>query len=88
MLLAVPAIHVDVSPPFSCHGCEVAAGMALPAMVAVRAVAVSKTCGVWPGPGTLCTRVPAAMGTMAGDPVAVASVKASTVEALTPGDGL
>src|SRR5215469_704427 len=88
ILLAVPAIQVEVSLPKSCQGCEVAAGMALLAMVAVRGVEVSKTCGDWPGPGTLCTRVPAGMGTIAGEPGAVARLKARTVEALTPGEGL
>ena len=64
------------------------AGMELPAMVAVRSEEVSKTCGVWFGPGILCTRVPAGIGTVAGEPGAEPSVNASTVDALTPGEGV
>ena len=66
----------------------VTAGMALAAMVAIRSEEVSKICGVCPGPGTLCTLVPCGMGTVAGEPGDVASVKTSVVDALTPGDGV
>src|SRR5690242_19825531 len=72
MLLDVPAIQVEVSLPIRVQGCVVAAGIALLAMVAVRADDVSNTCGDCPGPGTLCTRVPAGIGTVAGEPGAVA----------------
>src|SRR5260370_19493348 len=87
MLLDAPAIQVDVSLPTRVQGCDVAAGIALLAMVAVIGDDVSNTCGDCPGPGTLCTRVPAWMGTMAGEPRAVARGHASPVEALTPGGG-
>ena len=83
----VPATQVLVSAPDSSHGIVVCAGSAFQATSAVRSEDVSKTCGVWPGPGTLCTRVPAGIGTLSGDPGALDSVKASTAEAATPGEG-
>jgi hypothetical protein len=88
MLFEVPTTQVEVRFPVSCQGWVVAAGMALAAIVAVRSAEVSKTCGVWPGPGMLCTRVPAGMGTVAGEPAEEARVKTRTVDALTPGEGL
>src|SRR5215472_10627191 len=88
MLLDVPAIQVDVSLPIRVQGCERAAGIALLAIVAVNGDDVSNTCGDCPGPGTLCTRVPAVIRTVAGEPGAVARENANTVEALTPGEGL
>src|SRR6516165_7102072 len=88
MLLDVPAIQVEVSLPIRVQCCDVATGIALLAMVAVMADDVSNTCGDCPGPGTLCTRVPAGIGTVAGDLGAVASENANTVDALTPGEGL
>src|SRR6516164_3890508 len=52
MLLDVPAIQVDVSLPINVQGFDVAAGIALLAMVAARGDDVSNTCGDCPGPGT------------------------------------
>ena len=63
------------------------AGIAFDAMEAVRSLAVSKTAGVWPGPGTLCTRVAAGIRTLSGEPGASLRVNAMKAEAGTPGDG-
>ncbi len=87
MLLAVPAIHVLVSPLASAHASVVCAGSAFQPIWAARPEEVSNTCGVWPGPGTLCTRVPAGMRTFSGEPGALDSVNASAAEAATPGEG-
>src|SRR5579883_2724657 len=87
ILLAVPSIQVLVSEGESCHGRAVCAGNAFHAMTAVRSADVSKTCGVCPGPGMLCTRVPAGMSTLSGDPGALLSVKARMSEAATPREG-
>jgi len=86
-LFDVPVNHVDCSFPDRDHGVVAWAGSAFQAARAVRSAEVSNTCGDWPGPGTLCTRVPAGIGTTAGDPGADASVNASVADADTPGDG-
>ena len=85
MLFVVPTIQVEVSPEANRQALVVAAGIALAAMVAVSGVEVSKTCGVCPGPGTLCTRLLCAMSTDAGEPGAFARVKARTAEDAHPG---
>ncbi len=67
ILFATPAIQVLVAPFGNCHGKLVCAGIALHSISAVRSEDVSKTCGFWPGPGTLCTRVPVGITTLSGD---------------------
>ena len=76
-----------MSPPASCHGVVVCAGSAFQPVTAVRSADVSNTCAAWPGPGTLCTRLPAGTRTLAGEPGALDRVKARTAEAATPGAG-
>src|SRR5580700_7099294 len=87
MLFAVPAIQVVVSAPLSCQVPETWAGSAFQPGWAVRSALVSKTWALWPGPGTLCTRLPAGITTLGGEPGAADRVKASTAEAATPGEG-
>ncbi len=53
--------------------------------LASMASSVSKVCAFSSCPGTLWARVPASMRVSGGAPDAVSSVKASQVEAATPG---
>src|SRR5277367_2713992 len=85
--LAVPLIHVHTSDPKSFQGISVDAGSALQPITAVKSAEVSNVCGLWPGPGMLCTRVLAGISTLSGAPGALERVKASTAEAATPGEG-
>ncbi len=84
---AVPVIHIDVSPGLTPHGTVRCAAIAFALARAVTSLIVSNTCGVCPGPGTLCTRLPASIRTLAGAPGAELSVKARNADAATPGDG-
>ncbi len=56
-----------------------------PAARASIASTVSNVCGRSPGPGTLCTFVPASTCATGVPPTAPSIVKASTVSAATPG---
>src|SRR5262249_33224597 len=86
-LRPVPWMVVEVSWALRPHAIVVCAGMALCAIRAVRSLDVSNIAADWPGPGTLCTRLPALIRTLSGEPGASFSVNARKADAATPGDG-